>query len=270
MKPTVSDRITSGPSGRAIRRIVGSSVAKSMSLAITSRPGQTVEQGRLAGVGIADQRHHRIGYLGPRRAVQLAGLDDLVQLPAQPHQLVVDGPPVGLDLGLAGAADEAEPAALALKVGPGAHQPGALVAERRHLDLQHALAGAGAVAEDLEDQPGAVEDLDLPGLFEIALLHRRDRPVDQHQLDLVLREDLGQLLDLARAEQHAPAAAWPDAPPAPPITSSPGSAAASATASSSAGPGARRPVVGFQLGMQHPGAGDAPGPCSVKWSSSPS
>ncbi len=38
MKPTVSDKITSVPSGRLTARIVGSSVAKSMSLAITSAP----------------------------------------------------------------------------------------------------------------------------------------------------------------------------------------------------------------------------------------
>jgi hypothetical protein len=38
MKPTVSDRITSVPSGSFTARMVGSSVAKSMSLAITSAP----------------------------------------------------------------------------------------------------------------------------------------------------------------------------------------------------------------------------------------
>jgi hypothetical protein len=116
--------------------------------------------------------------------VQLAGLDHLGELFAQPGELFVDGAPVGLDLGLAGAADEAEPAALAFEVGPGPHQPGALVAERGHFHLQHALAGAGAVGEDLEDQPGPVEDLDPPGLFEVALLHRAHRAVDQHELDL--------------------------------------------------------------------------------------
>jgi hypothetical protein len=38
MKPTVSDRITLRPEGSVTPRIVGSSVAKSMSLASTSAP----------------------------------------------------------------------------------------------------------------------------------------------------------------------------------------------------------------------------------------
>ncbi|GAD56400.1 hypothetical protein MBELCI_2452 [Limimaricola cinnabarinus LL-001] len=88
-------------------------------------------------------------------------------------------------------------------MGPGADQPRALIAERRHLDLQHALAGGGAIAEDLEDQAGPIEDLYLPFLFEISLLHRADMAVDQHQLDLVGLQPLLQLFDLAGAEQHA-------------------------------------------------------------------
>ena len=82
-----------------------------------------------------------------RGAVQFAGFHHLVQLALDADHLIVDGAAVGFDLRLAGAADKAKAAALAFKVGPGAHKPRALVGQRRQFDLQHAFAGAGAVGE---------------------------------------------------------------------------------------------------------------------------
>ena len=121
----------------------------------------------------------------------------------QAGHLLVDGAAVGLDLRLAGTADEAKAAALPLKVGPGADQTRALVGQGRQFDLQHAFTGAGAVGEDLQDQPGPVQKLDAPFLFQVALLHRRHRAVHQHQLDLGLVQPLLDLGQLALAEQLA-------------------------------------------------------------------
>ena len=69
----------------------------------------------------------------------------------------------------------------------------------------HEGAGVGvrAVGEDLEDQRGPVEQLDLPGAFQIALLHGRHRPVDQDQLDLVGLDAGAQFVQLARSEQRS-------------------------------------------------------------------
>ena len=81
--------------------------------------------------------------------------------------------PVGFDLCLARAAKKAETAALTLKVGPGSNQAALLVDEVREFDLQPPFPRPGAFAEDLEDQPGPVQNLGIPGRLEIALLNGR-------------------------------------------------------------------------------------------------
>ncbi len=70
----------------------------------------------------------------------------------------------------------------------------------RKLDLQRALLGLGAAAEDFQDQAGAVENLGVPRLLEIALLDRRQRAIHHHEFDVVARDQAGDLLDLALAE----------------------------------------------------------------------
>ena len=130
-----------------------------------------------------------------------AGALDLVEFAANSRHAVADQPPVGLDLGFAGAAEEAEAAALAFKVGPAAHQPPRLIIEMRQLDLQAPFRGRRALAENLEDQPGAVDHLGLGALFQRLLLDRGQPGIDDQQARLILAGDFGDFLDLALAEQ---------------------------------------------------------------------
>ena len=167
-----------------------------------ARPGQPVEQGGLAGIGVADDRHHRKRHLAALGAVQVAGAPHGFQLALQPDDPVLQHAPVGLDLGFAGAAQEAGAAALALQVGPAPHQPALLVIEMGKLHLQRAFLGARPLAEYLQDQPGAVQHLDVQFLFEIALLHRRQRMVDDGELGAAFLHHRRKLGHLARAQQR--------------------------------------------------------------------
>src|SRR5205085_820054 len=159
-----------------------------------------VEHGRLSGIGVADQRNDRIRHALAAVAMELARALDLLQVMLNARKALLDQPAVGLELALARAAEEAEAAALALQMRPRAHQPALLVGQVRVLDLQRAFARARAPAEDFQDEPGAVEHLRAERLFQVALLHRRQRAVHHHDADLARLDDAGELVDLALAE----------------------------------------------------------------------
>ena len=117
--------------------------------------------------------------------MQPPGAPNLLKFLADPHEPLVDQSPVGLDLGFTWAAQEAEAAPLAFKVGPGPNQPGSLILQMREFDLECALLRHRAFAENIQDQASAVDDLAAPGAFQIALLHRRQGGIDDHHLDMV-------------------------------------------------------------------------------------
>ena len=175
--------------------------------------GQRVEQGRLAGIGVADQRHGRIGHPLARFPMQGAGLADMLELLADDVDALAEEPPVGLDLRLARTAEKAEAAALPLEVSPGADQPALLIDEMGELDLQAPFPRPRALAEYFEDQPGAIEHLHVPRRLEIALLHRRERMIDNDQARHPRRVSARPAPRPCRSRTKSPAA---DSAPAPP------------------------------------------------------
>ena len=113
----------------------------------------------------------------------------------------VNEPAVGLDLGLAGTAQETETATLPLEMGPGAHETRSLPGEMRKFDLQRPFLCAGPFTENLENETGAVDDLRPPGPLEIALLHRGEGRVDDHQIRPQCGNLVGDLRDLAAPQE---------------------------------------------------------------------
>ena len=176
MKPTVSV-IRYGRPLRRSERVVGSSVWNSRSRTPTRRPGERVEQRRLARVRVAgerDLRQVRALALGAHHRAR--GLD-VAQLAPQRRDAVAREAAVGLDLGLAGAAGAdaaAEAGAEALEVRPQAAHAREVVLELGELDLELALRAVRVAGEDVEDDRRAVDDRHAQLALEVALLARRE------------------------------------------------------------------------------------------------
>src|SRR6185312_2623718 len=139
--------------------------------------------------------------LGVAHALDLA--DALLQL----LHALADHAAVQLDLLLARAARLAERAALALEVGPAAHQARGEVLEARELDLELALVGTRALREDVEDEVGAIVDRH-GGIalgeraLEVADLRGGQRIVEDHDVRAVLDGRRLDLLDLSGARER--------------------------------------------------------------------
>ena len=112
---------------------------------------------------------------------------------------VADDPPVGLELGLAGTA-RADAALGPRQVGPQPGQARQLVLELGELDLEPALVGLRVQGEDVEDQPAAVDDLDVEQALERLLLAGRQLVVGDEEVEAGLALGRDELLGLALAD----------------------------------------------------------------------
>ncbi len=59
-----------------------------------------------------------------------------------------------------------------------------------------------ALGENLKNEPGPVEDLGVPGLFEVALLDRAQRMVDDGDSHILRLDDACDFLNLSGAQKR--------------------------------------------------------------------
>ena len=164
-------------------------------------PDEGVEQGRFADVRVADERHVRHGHGLAPLALDAA----LAPHPLDASLEVLDAPAdvaaLVLELALAGAAG-ADAADLLRETAPSAGEPRQHVGELGQLDLELALASAGAPGEDVEDEPGAVEHLGAGRRLEGLLLGGGQVLVEDDGARAVAARRVGDFLDFAFADQE--------------------------------------------------------------------
>ena len=131
---------------------------KELILCVHVCAGHGVEQGGLAGVGIAHQRHHGHVVLFAALAAQSALLLHRVQTAAQLGHALADTAAVHFQLAFAGAAG-ADAAGQTAQHQTLTDQPGGLVLQLCQRDLQLALRAGCALGEDVQNQRGAVHHL---------------------------------------------------------------------------------------------------------------
>ena len=179
-------------------------------------PRERVEQRRLAGVGVARQRHRGHACAEPAATALRSTAANAVQAAANLSQALAEHALVHLELGLARtpldaaayAASGASAAGtadtgLTIEVCPAADQAGLGVSELRELHLELALVGPGAIGEDVQDEFGTGHHPAFQTLFEVALLGGRQLVVEDHQIGLRRAHHAAEFGELARSKEPA-------------------------------------------------------------------
>ncbi len=174
---------------------------KKLVLDVHAGIGQRIEQGRLAGIRVADKRNGRHfgthAVLPVHRAARVDVLEARVQLPdPAPEEAAIR-----FQLGLTGTA-QADAAFLPLEVSPAAHQPGRQVPELRQFDLQLTLEAARTLRKDVENEARAVQDAAFEFAFQVAFLAGRERRPENDEFGAVGLDARSQLFYLALADEE--------------------------------------------------------------------
>ena len=163
--------------------------------------GQSVEQRRLAGVGVARQSNAKDIGRGAFLALHVAVGSNVGKLATQHGDAVANETTVDLELAFALAKARANAAARPVlgKVRPHAAQTRVKVLQLGHLHLQLALMGLGMQAEDVENERRAVDDLVLhpQNALDVCLLRRRQLGVEDDDVGIAALCEVAQLKHLA-------------------------------------------------------------------------
>ena len=162
------------------------------------RGGEPVEEGRLAGVRVADEGDGRDVAQVP--AADVAARLDLLEVFLEGRDPPADLPLVELELLLAAARAEGAAAPLLGHAGLRAGEAREEVLEAGELDLRHRLAAPGARGEDGEDDVRAVEDLRRQLLLEVPGLRGGELVVEDDHARLQRLRGLDELLQLSLAD----------------------------------------------------------------------
>ncbi len=162
------------------------------------RGGEAVEEGRLAGVRVADEGDGRDVSQVP--AADVAARLDLLEIFLEGRDPPADLPLVELELLLAAARAEGSAAPLLGHAGLRSREAREEVLEPGELDLRHRLAAPGSGGEDGEDDVRAVEDLRRQLLLEVAGLRGGELVVEDDHARLQRLRGLHELLQLPLAD----------------------------------------------------------------------
>jgi hypothetical protein len=133
------------------------------------------------------------------RDLRCVVLREALELLLQARHARGDASAIDFELRLTGST-RADARALLAELVAAAAQARQAVAQLRELHLHHALLALRVLGEDVEDQRGAVDHVDLEQLLEVALLRGAELVVEHDEIDVEGVADHLQLLRLAGAD----------------------------------------------------------------------
>jgi hypothetical protein len=124
--------------------------------------------------------------------------DDFVEASVQRLDAIGEQATIGFELRFA-RASQTDAALSALKVAPTSDQPRREMTQLRELDLKLTFEAARALREDIQDQARSIENTALQERFQVALLTRRQRVIENDEIGLRVAHERTDFFRLTRA-----------------------------------------------------------------------